>query len=105
MFLEFREAADRDFAMRLFARINFWNNGAMKKDDRAFCNEAKIRFPGWPVFQRLELINESRRAHLEIQAEAEQLFVNLSAEADEFECLDEGDYSLFSATFKVADDD
>jgi hypothetical protein len=106
MFLEFREAADRDFAMRLFAiRINFWNNGAMKEEDEAFWNEAKTRFPSWPIFQRLELTNESKRAHLKVQAEAEQFFVDLSEEADEFKCTNEGDYSSFSAAFRLEDND
>ena len=103
MFLEFREAADRDFAMRLFAiRINFWNNGAMKEEDQAFWNEAKARFPSWPIFQRLELTNESKSAHLKVQAEAEQFFVALSELG---EMSNEGDYSSFCATFRLEDND
>jgi hypothetical protein len=106
MFLEFREAVDRDFAMRLFAiRINFWNNGAMTEEEEAFWNEAKARYPSWPIFQRLELTNESKRAHLKAQADAEQFFVDLAEAADEFECSNDGDYSSFSATFRLEDND
>jgi hypothetical protein len=106
IFLEFRETIDRELAMRLFAiRINFWNTGQMNGEDLAFWNEAKVRFPSWPVFQRMELTTESRRAHEKVQAEAEQFFVNLSEEADEFELSEEGRYSSFSATFKLTDVD
>jgi hypothetical protein len=106
MFLEFSEGADRNFAMRLFAiRINFWNSGELNSKERFFWNEAQARFSRWPIFQRMELTDESRRAHEEVQKEAEEFFVHLSEEADELELSKDGDYTSFSTTFNLREGD
>ena len=105
MFLEFSDPKDRSFAMRLFAiRINFWNRDEMSSEEISLWNEAKARFPNWPIFQRLELTGERRQEHEKVQNEAEEFFVQLCDEADKLELSDEGDYTSFSATFKLTDD-
>lgn len=104
-FLEFSDTDDRNFAMRLFAiRINFWNNGEMSGEEMSFWEDAKARFPAWPIFQRLELTADSREAHERAQKESEAFFSQMCEDADELELSQDGDYTSFAAKFKITDD-
>lgn len=107
MFLEFKQNDDRMFVMHLFAvRINFWTNGEMNDEEATFWNEAKARFPNWPIFQRLNVSDEIKRDHEECQKEMEEFFMTIADEADEFERRKDGDYfESFSAKFDLTKDE
>src|SRR5262250_1618841 len=44
-------------------RVNFWDGLAPSEEDQAIWEEARKRFPDWPIFKRLELRAEHRKAH------------------------------------------
>ena len=105
-FLAFPEGADRNAIMRLFAiRTNYWNTGQIADDDRSVWDDAKAQFPDWPFFRRLQLTATQRDEHEATQLQLENLFEELSIDADEF-VVSNGPkgFSSFSATFDVGDD-
>ena len=56
--------ADYLQVMRILGiRVNLWNGLALSDDDQAFWQDAQQQFPNWPVFQRIALTPEQRRAH------------------------------------------
>ena len=56
--------ADYLQVMRILGlRVNLWNGLALSAEDQAFWQDAQHRFPNWPVFQRMTLTPEQRRAH------------------------------------------
>lgn len=106
-FLGFTRDHDRMFVMQLFAiRINFWTNGEINDEEVTYWNEAKERFPHWPIFQRLNATDEIKRAHAECQKQMEEFFMTIADEADEFERRKDGDYlDSFSAKFDLTKDE
>jgi hypothetical protein len=65
-------------------RVNLWNGLTLSEEDRAVWEEARRRFPEWPVFKRLELIPEQRKAHETVLEEIEGMFgcLDEASEAD-----------------------
>ena len=50
---------DRSLVSRLFEiRDQFWETGVMIDADEFFWEDAKRRFPDWPIFQRLHISDE-----------------------------------------------
>ena len=97
---------DHEFVMRLFAiRIGYWNDGVIPEEDRAFWEQAKTRFPDWPIFQRLEFTATAKAAHEEVEREFDNFLSVFSNEADEFTITQKNDhFSSFSATFDLTKD-
>jgi hypothetical protein len=106
-FLAFKRNEDQRFVMQLFAiRINFWTNGEMNDEEVTYWNEAKTRFPNWPIFQRLNATDEIKREHEQCQKQMEEFFTTIADEADEFERRKDGDYfESFSAKFDLTKDE
>lgn len=103
MFFSFSDEVDRDYVVKLFAiRINYWNTGVMSENDQRFWENAKIQFPHWPLFQRLDLNETERQAHEATQNETENFFKAIAEEADGFTVTptDNGTVS-YTATFDL----
>lgn len=59
-------------------RANFWNGLALSEEDQAIWEEANQRFSDWPIFNRLELTSEQRRAHAGVLEDVEAAFASLN---------------------------
>jgi hypothetical protein len=59
-------------------RVNLWNGLALSEEDRAIWEEASIRFSDWPIFKRLELTLEQRKAHEGVLEDVEAALASLN---------------------------
>jgi hypothetical protein len=83
---------------KLFAiRARYWDTGTMGHDDQLYWEESRKQFPNWPIFQRLELSVEQRKA-LEVATEwREQLAEAVFSLADEIEVRTHDGSEFYSA--------
>ena len=80
-----------DQIFRLFSiRMHYWDTGTMSQEHETYWREAQRQFPDWPLFQRLELNKEERRAHEKAQAKNKILENIIFSLADEIEVRTEG---------------
>jgi hypothetical protein len=94
---------DRCLILRLFGiRFRIWNDEELSADDRAFWESARQQAPDYPVFQRLALSSDDRRAQQEAERQVFEAFQVLKDQADHFELTDGADDSTsFSLTFDL----
>ena len=101
-FLPLLKEPDRDQILNLYAiRINYWDTGTMSQEDRAYWEKAQRQFPAWPLFQRLELSEEERQAHEQVENEAGDFIIGLFSDADESKIMMNDRVMSFSATFDL----
>lgn len=105
-FLAFNDAADRNAVMRLFAiRINYWNTGEMRPEDKSFWDAAQKQFPNWALFRRMHLTEAERLKHEKVQKQAEDFFDVIISASDEVTLSEnENGVTSFSATINIGDE-
>ena len=72
----------------------------MSQEHEAYWREAQRQFPDWPIFQRLELNKQDRRAHEEAREKSKFLWEIIFSIADEIEESTEGGITSYTAIFK-----
>lgn len=94
---------DRKLVMKVFSiRISYWSDDALGEADQQFFNDVRNKFPNWPLFQRLELNFDSRKAHEETQNSLLDFFALLSEHSDKLSIeTTEGGIMRFSATIDL----
>ncbi len=95
--------ADRSLILRLFCiRFRIWNGEELSADDHTFWESARQQVPDSPVFQRLTLSPDDRRAQQEFERQAFEAFQVLKDHAENFELTERANGSAgFSLTFDL----
>jgi hypothetical protein len=106
-FPDFREMmdlpeVDRSGIYRLLAlRFKIWKGVELEGADREFWDAARAQVPEYALFSRLKLSDEDRAAQEAIEAELEEAFELLFANADEVTITEKGGFQSYSATFDL----
>jgi hypothetical protein len=81
---------NRGQIVRLFLiRMKYWDKGTMSQEDQLYWREAQRQFPDWPLFRRLELNEEERRAYDTASEDIKFLKEVCFSLADEIEVITE----------------
>jgi hypothetical protein len=95
---------DRYLIFRLFSiRFTLWAGKELPSDDQRFLDEARSQVPTYPLFRRLKLDADDRRAQEEFEQSAIKSFEELFADADEVKLTQKGGVGHFSATFDLTE--
>jgi len=82
---------ERKQILRLFAiRFQLWDNKTLSEEDDLFWNTAISQVPACPIFRRLELSTDDRKAQKDMEQNFEEELGSLLSDADEVTITDEG---------------
>jgi hypothetical protein len=97
---------DRHLILRLFSiRFKIWDSQPLSQSDTEFWETARSQVPEYPLFERLELSEEDRRAQEQVERDAIEGFEALFGDADKVEIHEsEQGFHSFSATFDLTKD-
>lgn len=97
---------DKEQILKIFAiRISYWNNEKISFEDSILWEEAKSKFPRWPIFCRLELTPCERKIHEDTQNETEHIFDFLISNADMVNLTENNGVTSFTAVFDLEKED
>jgi hypothetical protein len=95
--------SDRHLILRLFAiRMQIWHHAELSESDQEFWDCAKAQAPSYPLFRRLILSAEDRRAQDIVSKQGDEWFEALLSFADEIE-ISEGESGItsYSVTYDL----
>ena len=91
IFTSFAPGNDQEFVAKVFAlRMRLWTDGRISEGDLEFWENARILFPNWPLFKRLELGKPEREALESIDREIDDFIELFSQGSTEFSVMQSG---------------
>ena len=89
----------------LVARMWYWENGEIAPDLQTLWDGARELIPDWPGFNRLHLDEDQRRAHEQLQSDADAVEEFFAEDSAEVSIEDKGGgVSKWTVTLKAEDD-
>jgi hypothetical protein len=94
---------ERNMIWGLFGiRFKIWDDQQLAADDKSFWEAARSEVPDWPLFHRLALSLDDRKAREEAERDVEKEFEAFFGDADRVELSDKPHgVQEFSATFDL----
>lgn len=94
---------DRDSIFRLFSiSFRLWDGDELEEDEQAYWDAARTQVPDYPLFRRVDLSPDDRKAQAATRESTIEFFDAVATVADEVSISDDG---TFSATIDLTKDE